>query len=178
MPATKEVISGAIESIKVKVIDIADCDDEKELPSGSVIMFPYRVSIGKGKEIYHNEHSTSSLTAKNWLGKFYERDGYMNFTRDNTILALNMIFSKQDPAFVEALKTKYKLERGLNVTGYVNEFIGKEFDAVVIETATGTKFINWTQTFIANGIDVPVGGDIEKPLTKEEKAVKDGTLPF
>lgn len=179
MPAVKNNILKDFEVTRVKIMDFADCDEVKDLGNGNEIKFPLKITIGKGNEGLLTERTTATRTTKNWTKKFYQNaDGYWNYTRDNALLAVWTILIKTNPDAIAKCKT----DKGLDV----NKLIGAEFDAVVTEAGSGVKFINWISTFAVNDIETPENTiDNSKQVTqsltsqeKEQKAIKDNSLPF
>lgn len=164
----------------VRDVYLTPSKDAVEDRSGYKFEYPFTLKIEDvNGNVVSEEKSSPVMNAKNWNKKFYltkpdmEGRQYINFTRYHAILALNMLMLKEGRDQVED----------------VNDFIGYEFDAVLM--GKDNPFINWTLTFESYGIDVPsiesLGGvntdstvqgsvPVEKP--KKSNVIDPNDLPF
>lgn len=160
MPAKHSKVKiGGFTPMKVVVEDITDCEEVKEITKKNgekaEIKFPFMVKIVtvKGKKTVLEEPSTSFLRTKDWSKKFYgaeytdsNGDTQVNhrFTQNHALLAISAIFEGKEKADFNKIKEFD-----------VNEFIGFEFEAKVVELEDGHAFIDWAQTFTLYNITLP-----------------------
>lgn len=164
MPAKNNLIQG-VQTIKITIADIIDCDEKKVINSDLTIEFPFiiKYNLSNGK-VGLQARTTGSITAKNWEKKFYlNSKGYTSFTRDSDLLAI--------------CKIKEAKGETIDYPFDVNSLIGFTFEGVYREIDGVDGWIDWTSTFEVNGVAVPN----LKPavVTKSEDGVIDSNdLPF
>lgn len=146
------VRASALEAEKVKVEGVFPSNEEPQefkRADGSTFKIerPYRIRIvDSAGEIVSEDISTRSVSTPQWDKKFYEKDGYWNYTRGEVLLAIMQILRQ----------TKHKIAVELEEKGEfsVNDLEGIEFEAVL--TGNGDKkWINWVLTFQHHGVWVP-----------------------
>lgn len=151
--------ANSIETQKVKIEDVFESTDvdkitvngeDREIPK------PFRIRIVDSKgEVLFDDSTRSTLNTPNWDKKFYEnKSGYLTFTRGHTLLAIIQILRALNHPIAKKLDSDGELN--------INALKGVEFEAA-IGTGEGSKFINWVQTFKANGVPTP------EETKKEEK---------
>lgn len=159
LPKSEAVVKygSSIDVHRVTIEDIMPCKEEKDLPGGGKIKFPYSISfVDEDEDSIQTVNTTRTMRANNWSSKFYlNKKGYISFSANNELLAI-----------MEILKaTKHKLVKNLEEGEEfdLNDLISVEFEAA-IGTYEDTRFIDWVNTFRHNGVEVP---DLkEKSATK------------
>ena len=146
--------------VEVKVTDINSCDEYKELPSGGKIEYPYQIEIKDADgNVVSKEPTTRTTRTKDWNKKFYLTESgsgnqFVAYTRNHVLLALLKIKEFRD---------KEELGDSVNLNGLV----GMKFEARVVDSKDGNKFIDWVGTFEVNGVPTP---EIDDLLPEEERA--------
>ena len=146
------VKASGLETEKVKIEGVFPSNEEPQefkRADGSTFKIerPYKIRIVDASgEIVSEDISTKSVSTPQWEKKFYEKDGYWNYTRGEVLLAVMQILRE----------TKHKIAVELEEKGEfnVNDLEGVEFDAVLAGN-DGKKWINWVLTFAHYHIWVP-----------------------
>lgn len=163
MPSKNNLVKpNAYETTPVVVVDVQDSTEEKKLPNGKSIKFPYYVELEtKDKKIgLTKDASTATLNPISWKKKFYlNKDDFVSFTRNHDLLAVYTI-----------LIANRDIEHNEGEEFDVNSIIGKEFDAVVIAN-NDYNFIDWVKTFEMNNIAVPTPEEL-RGVTVTQKTVE------
>lgn len=163
--AEVNTIGGNREAEVLTVSDINSCSEVDDFGSFK-IEYPYEITISDSKKkIIVKEKTQKAFKAKDWTKKFYTKEGgngnmYVAYSRYQTLLALSTIKAKMVDS---PLPPKINL----------NDFVGFEFQGVVVRPEDGDPFIDWVGTFEVNGIEVPTVDEIEsgKSTTKKEEPV-------
>lgn len=167
--AEVNTVGGGGQVEKVVFADINPCTESDDY-GDFTIEYPYEVTLkdSKGKEIL-KEKSQGTLRAKNWAKKFYIKESatgneYIAYSRYTSLLAIVTIKTKM----VGELPAKLNL----------NDLVGFEFDAVVVELDSGERFIDWVGTFEANGVEVPTVEDLRVGTTTKKVDIKEARESF
>ena len=154
----------------LKVTDINACDEEDDFGSFK-IKYPYEITIEDSKgNVVLKEKTQKALRTKDWNKKFYVKSSdsgndFTAYTRYMSLLAL---------ATIKTAKTNESLPPKINL----NNFVGFEFEGVVVRLDGRDPFIDWVGTFETNGVSVPApeelmertSGTFSEPKPEAESA--------
>lgn len=176
-------MNGNAEEVTIKLKEIKDINEEQNMGSWTKKL-PYELKYSvPSLKAYVVTKTMQTLKTDNWTKKFYLKNDQVRFTRENDLLALMEVFkAKKDKDILLAVK-----ESAMDI----DLFIGKEFDAVVVEIknpedeAEQILIIDWVATFQANGVKVPtaeeLGGSTKSDIDEDldtDKAEDTDELPF
>jgi hypothetical protein len=162
-----------LDPVTVKIEDVFDSTEVKEFTkkdgTKGEIKLPYRIRIIAKKEgVVSEEDTQSAVNTNDWSKKFYTKDGYVNYTRNQTLLAVIEILRKMEHKVAVELDEKGEFN--------INDLKNVKFEAI-LHTGDAGNWINWVLTFKHHGIPVPQS-DTKPEAKEEETEVDEDSLPF
>jgi hypothetical protein len=174
MPAVHNIIKPNLGE-KVIIKDVTDSEDEKRLSGGTVIKYPFQITIvDQNNEVVFNDVTTSQTYTSNWSKAFYvSKTGQIRYSKNKELLAICKIMEAHD---AEAYKAYFNAKGEFDI----NQIIGLEFTANIIRKDQ-MIFIDWVSTLRNNGVSIPpigTDGAITDTAMPGEVKVDIEDLPF
>lgn len=157
-------------TIEVKLNSIKDIKEAHPKLEKAELSFEFEFIDKDGDK--WTEKSLKTLQSKDWNKRFYlNTNGYVTYTRYQTLNALAEIFkARGDKDIISGLENK-----ALDI----DLFIGKKFNAVLLKNQNDETYCDWTETFRANGVQVPnLDQKDNSQVVEASLAKKNDGLPF